>query len=116
VTPLRSPFADGFGPGAADALASTLKALASPARLRILALLAAGHTLTGTEIEHALKDLAQPTLAHHLSVLDAAGLITTQRKGVYAYRSLDPDRVRAIAALLQPAGARRRPHAGTVTS
>ena len=75
-------------PRAAD-LARTLKALADPARLRLLSLVAAadgGETcvcdLTGPVA------LSQPTVSHHLKVLVDAGLLTREQRGKWAYYRL----------------------------
>lgn len=105
MTALRSPFAAGFGPAAANDLAATIGALASPQRLRILNLLAAGGQWTSVDIEKALGDIAQPTVAHHLRVLDKAGLIASRKESAYTLRTLAPGRLRDLAALITPGGA-----------
>ncbi|MCR4425763.1 MAG: metalloregulator ArsR/SmtB family transcription factor [Firmicutes bacterium] len=60
-----------------DRLVEVYKALADPARIRIMALLSEGD-LNGKEIAEALS-LSQPTITHHMSVLRNAGLVTVQR-------------------------------------
>jgi len=106
TTALRSPFAAGFGPGAAVDLADTLKALAEPSRLRILAILRAEGPLTGVEIETRLGTLKQPSIAHHLRILGEAGLVTATKHGAYVVRELATDRLLTVAALLTPGGER----------
>jgi DNA-binding transcriptional ArsR family regulator len=62
----------------AEDLAAVFKALSEPARLQLLALLAAapGETASGVELQEALTPgLSQPTISHHLRILSAAGLI-----------------------------------------
>ncbi len=73
-----------------------LKALADPARRRILEMLkrkgccscedvgAAAAGLCVCDIESALK-LSQPTISHHVRVLQEAGLVKTQKIGRWLY-------------------------------
>lgn len=102
MTTLRSPFSAGFTASAAEDLAATLQVLASPHRLKILAMLNASGPMTGIEIELCLGGLKQPTLSHHLRVLDRAGFITSATRGVYITRTLVPGRMRAVSLLLDP--------------
>jgi ArsR family transcriptional regulator, arsenate/arsenite/antimonite-responsive transcriptional repressor len=78
-------------------LARTLKALADPARLRLLSLIAAhdgGEACVCDLIEPV--GLAQPTVSHHLKVLTDAGLITREKRGVWAYFTLVPGALEAV--------------------
>jgi ArsR family transcriptional regulator len=91
---------------AADAttLAATLKALADPARLRLLSLVAAhenGEACVCDLIEPL--GLSQPTVSHHLKVLVDAGLLTRDKRGVWAYFALVPGALDALAAVLSSA-------------
>ena len=63
------------------ALAELAKALAHPARLAILEILAARDSCLCGEIVEELP-LAQATVSQHLKVLVDAGLITLTRKGI----------------------------------
>lgn len=66
-----------------------LKALAHETRLRILTLLAA-RQLCVCHLEVALG-LSQVAVSRHLSVLRAAGLVESQRQGLWVhYRLADP--------------------------
>lgn len=67
-------------PGAADTLALRLRALAHPARLRILAALAAHQSCQCGEIVRDLP-LAQSTVSEHLRVLREAGLVRGETAG-----------------------------------
>jgi ArsR family transcriptional regulator len=58
----------------ADALAEGLKALAHPARLRILEILAARRSCVCGEVVEVMP-LAQATVSQHLKVLKEAGLV-----------------------------------------
>ena len=85
----------------ADALARTLKAIADPARLRLLSLVAA-HA-GGEACVCDLTDpvgLSQPTVSHHLKVLVEAGLLSRDKRGVWAYYALVPGALDALAAVL----------------
>jgi ArsR family transcriptional regulator len=44
--------------------------------------------------------LTQPTVSHHLKVLVDAGLLTRDKRGVWAYFALVPGALDALAAVL----------------
>ena len=94
--------------GAEDAtrLASTLKAIADPARLRLLSLVAAheGAEACVCDLTEPLG-LSQPTVSHHLKVLVDAGLLTRDKRGVWAYYRLVPGALDALAGVLSTAAA-----------
>lgn len=100
--------------GGAEQLAGVLKALADPARLRLLSMIAAH-----ADGEACVCDLTeplglrQPTVSHHLKVLLEAGLVTRHRRGVWAYYRLVPTALTGLADLL---GAADRPAAARVRS
>src|SRR3712207_2026768 len=79
---------------AADAaeLATTLKALADPARLRLLSLIQSHEDgeACGCELTEPLG-LTQPTVSHHLKVLHAAGLISRRKKATWVYYRAVPE-------------------------
>jgi ArsR family transcriptional regulator len=70
---------------AAD-LAATVKALADPTRLRIVDTLrkAAPEAVCQCELL-PLFDMSQPALSKHLKVLVDAGVVATERRGLWAY-------------------------------
>ena len=85
----------------ADLLAVGLKAVADPARIRILSLLRAqpdGEAcvchLTGP------LGLKQPTVSHHLKVLLDAGLVRREQRGIWAHYGIDEPAVAALASAL----------------
>jgi ArsR family transcriptional regulator len=86
---------------AAEELASVLKALADPVRLRIVALVAsaAEGELCSCELP-ALLDRSQPTVSHHLALLVAAGVLEREQRGKWAWYRMRPPRLAAIASLL----------------
>ena len=94
----------------AAGLARTLKAVADPARLRLLSLIAAhdGGESCVCDLTGPLG-LSQPTVSHHLKVLVEAGLLTRQKRGTWAYYALVPAALDALAGVLAaPAPARAR--------
>lgn len=76
----------------ASRLAETLRALADPARLRILTMIAAapGAEVCGCELTEPMG-LSQPTISHHLKVLHEAGLLDREQRGRWAFYSLRSD-------------------------
>ena len=89
-----------------EQLAGVLKALADPARLRLLSMIAAheGGEACVCDLTEPLE-LSQPTVSHHLKVLHDAGLVTRDKRGVWAYYRLVPDALAGLAGLLTAAAA-----------
>jgi ArsR family transcriptional regulator len=84
----------------AAALAHTVKALADPTRLRLVSLVAAhGGEACVCDLT-APVGLSQPTVSHHLKVLVDAGLMTRDKRGVWAYYALVPGALDALARVL----------------
>jgi ArsR family transcriptional regulator len=85
---------------AAD-LSRILKAIADPARLRLLSMVAAheGAEACVCDLTEPLG-LSQPTVSHHLKVLVDAGLLTRDKRGVWAYFRLVPGALDALAGVL----------------
>ncbi|GAB3325749.1 metalloregulator ArsR/SmtB family transcription factor [Geodermatophilus aquaeductus] len=86
-------------------LSRVLKAVADPARLRLLSLVAAheGGEACVCDLTEPLG-LSQPTVSHHLKVLVDAGLLTREKRGVWAWFRLVPGALDALAAVLSSAG------------
>lgn len=86
----------------ASKLAGSLKALADPARLRLLSLVAAH-----ADEEACVCDLTeplglgQPTVSHHLRILVDAGYLTREKRGTWAYYRLVPGALDSVAGLLR---------------
>jgi ArsR family transcriptional regulator len=75
-----------------ERLAAGLKALAHPARLRIVEILAARGTCICGEIVEVLP-LAQATVSQHLKILKEAGLLQGTVEGPRSCYCLDPTAV-----------------------
>jgi ArsR family transcriptional regulator len=86
---------------AAVPLAATVKALADPTRLRIVDALrkSAPEALCQCELL-PLFDMSQPALSKHLKVLVGAGVVGTERRGLWAYYFLLPDATKELSAWL----------------
>jgi DNA-binding transcriptional ArsR family regulator len=68
--------------GVAGAVATTLKALAEPLRLRMLSFIATAPAGEACVCDlSALSDVSQPTVSHHLKVLRGVGVLTAERRG-----------------------------------
>jgi ArsR family transcriptional regulator len=93
--PLASPLRE----EEAIATAELFKALADPARVRIVSALAtSGGPVCACEFEPALG-LSQPTVSHHLKKLLGAGLVEREQRGKWAYFSLNRDAVETLATV-----------------
>jgi ArsR family transcriptional regulator len=82
----------------ADDLASLFRALADPTRLQMLHLLKAATQPICVCDFTAAFDLGQPTVSHHLAKLKEAGLVTSLKRGVWSFYSLQdlPETVLAL--------------------
>jgi len=88
-------------PENADELARSLKALADPARLRLLSIVAAseGHEACVCDLTEPVG-LSQPTVSHHLKVLVDAGYLEREKRGTWAYFRLAPGALDSVSRLL----------------
>ena len=85
----------------AAATAELFKALADPARVRIVNRLAqSGEPVCACEFPQFLG-LSQPTASHHLSRLTRAGLLNREQRGKWAYFSLDPEAAARLAGIVR---------------
>lgn len=80
-------------------IATLAKALAHPARIRILRLLAASPGCIGGDIVQAVN-LAQSTVSEHLRILKSAGLISGEIDGPRICYALNPAALTPLAAFL----------------
>ena len=86
---------------AAEQIAGAFKALADPARLRLLSFIAAQPSGEAC-VCHLMKplDISQPTVSHHLKVLYDAGLLERERRGTWVYYRIVPERLAALREAL----------------
>jgi ArsR family transcriptional regulator len=89
----------------ADATAELFKALADPARVRIVNLIATAEEPVCACHLYEPIGLAQPTVSHHLKKLVEVGLLEREQRGKWAYFSLKRDAVEKLAAVADLKGA-----------
>ncbi len=75
---------------------SRFQALADPTRRAILRLLRGGSMSAGDIAERF--DLSKPTLSHHFAVLEAAGLVRSERRGNFVVYALQASVIEEVAA------------------
>jgi ArsR family transcriptional regulator, arsenate/arsenite/antimonite-responsive transcriptional repressor len=87
----------------AQELAARLKALADPARLRLLSMLLASENqeMCTCDVTDPLG-LSQPTVSHHFKVLASAGLVVGERRGTWTWYRVVPETLRGVARVLDP--------------
>ncbi|MGD0385219.1 MAG: metalloregulator ArsR/SmtB family transcription factor [Solirubrobacteraceae bacterium] len=85
---------------AAERIAQLAKALGDPVRLQLVDVLRrhAGKVCVCELVP--LFDLSQPTVSHHLKVLREAGIVGSERKGLWAYYYVIPDALEELARWL----------------
>ena len=90
-----------LSPADATATAAVFRALADPARVVILDILAtSGEPVCVCNLLGPLH-LSQPTVSHHLKTLATAGLLEREQRGRWAYYSLRPAAAERIPQLLR---------------
>jgi ArsR family transcriptional regulator len=82
----------------ADVTAEVFKALADPARVRIVNLLVNAREPVCVCNLTPLLGLSQPTVSFHLKKLVTAGLIEREQRGVWAFYSVNRIALRRLAA------------------
>ena len=85
----------------ADKLARSLRAIADPARLRLISMVAAhdGQEACVCDLTEPLG-LGQSTVSHHLKVLVDAGVLSRDKRGSWAYYRLVPGALDSLAGLI----------------
>ena len=85
----------------ADATAQLFRALADPARVRILNVLATREEpVCGCDLEGPLG-LSQPTVSFHLKKLHDAGLLDREKRGVWVYYALNREAASRLSSVLR---------------
>jgi ArsR family transcriptional regulator len=81
-------------------LAPAFKALGDPVRLQLVDVLRkhAGKVCVCDLVP--LFDLSQPTISHHLKVLRQAGIVGSERVGLWAYYYVIPDTLKELSGWL----------------
>ena len=81
-------------------MAAVAKALGDPVRLQLVDVLRKHAGKVCVYELMPLFDLAQPTLSHHLKKLRDAGLVDSERRGLWVYYYVLPDALNELAAWL----------------
>jgi ArsR family transcriptional regulator, arsenate/arsenite/antimonite-responsive transcriptional repressor len=84
----------------AERIAVVAKALSDPIRLQLVDVLRkhAGKVCVCELVP--LFDLSQPTVSHHLRVLREAGIVNSERRGLWAYYYVLPDALKELSTWL----------------
>jgi ArsR family transcriptional regulator, arsenate/arsenite/antimonite-responsive transcriptional repressor len=84
-------------------LAQLFKAVADPARLRLLSLIAChpGGESCVCDLTPAF-DMTAPSVSYHLKILREAGLISSERRGTWVYYRVMPQAMARMSAVLAP--------------
>jgi ArsR family transcriptional regulator len=88
---------------AAAELAKVFKALADPARVKILSMLLNKDEVCACDFSEGIGKTAATT-SHHLRLLREAGLVSTQKRGTWVWYRVVPDRLAAIRDALAVTG------------
>ncbi|GAB3254858.1 metalloregulator ArsR/SmtB family transcription factor [Nocardioides dilutus] len=94
----------------AAAVVPMLKAVADPARLRLLSLVLSheGGEACVCDLTPSF-DLSQPTISHHLKVLHESGLLDRERRGTWVFYKARPEAMDALAGLFEQGFSSERP-------
>jgi len=85
----------------ADDLARSLRAIADPARLRLISIVAASDNQEACVCDLIEPvGLSQPTVSHHLKILTDAGFLSRSKRGTWAFYRLVPGALDSLARLL----------------
>jgi ArsR family transcriptional regulator, arsenate/arsenite/antimonite-responsive transcriptional repressor len=90
------------GDAAAEQLAAMFKALADPARVKIMSMLLNEDEVCASDVADGIGRSAG-TASHHLKLLRDAGLITGDKRGTWIYYHAVPERIGAFRDALAPA-------------
>lgn len=92
-----------------SAEAALLKAIADPQRLVIVATLArSAEPVCVCDLTQGME-INQSSVSHHLAILRDAGIVTSERRGTWAYYSLVPGlKTRLFAAIAEALPPARR--------
>ena len=84
----------------AETLARSFAALADPTRLRLLSLIASadGEVCACDLVEPSGR--SQPTISHHMKILVDAGLVTREKRSLWVWYRVVPERLQALRATL----------------
>jgi ArsR family transcriptional regulator len=84
----------------AERMAEVAKALGDPVRMQLVDVLRkhAGKVCVCELVP--LFDLSQPTVSHHLKKLRDAGIVGSERRGLWGYYYVEPDALKELSGWL----------------
>jgi ArsR family transcriptional regulator len=86
----------------AERLAGLLQVVSEPTRLQLLSMVRASPTGEACVTDLAAPlGLTQPTVSYHLRVLVEAGLLRREKRGLWAWYSLVPEGLQALAEVIR---------------
>jgi ArsR family transcriptional regulator, arsenate/arsenite/antimonite-responsive transcriptional repressor len=87
-------------PEGAERMGAIAKALGDPIRMQLVDVLRkhAGKACVCELVP--LFDLSQPTVSHHLKVLREAGIVGSERRGLWAYYYVNPEALEELSGWL----------------
>ena len=89
----------------AQRVASLLKAIAEPARLRLLSIVLSHEGAEACVCDLTpYFDLSQPTISHHLKVLHGSGLLDREKRGTWVFYKARPEAMEALGSLFTISG------------
>jgi ArsR family transcriptional regulator len=81
-------------------VAPLLKAIAEPARLRLLSIVLSHQGAEACVCDLTpYFDLSQPTISHHLKVLHEVGLLDREKRGTWVFYKARPEAMAALGSL-----------------
>lgn len=91
-------------PERVSALSDVLKALADPTRMEMVAILRDAKEPVCICDLTATFDLSQPTVSHHMSRLRRAGLVESEKRGIWGFYRMRGDLPAAVRRIVDAIG------------
>lgn len=88
-------------PERVDEVSNVLKALADPTRLEMVAILRDAKDPVCICDLTAMFDISQPTVSHHMARLREAGLVASEKRGIWSFYRLRGDLPAAARRLVK---------------
>ena len=84
---------------AAESLARSFSALSDPVRLRLLSCVASADEVCACDLLEP-SGRSQPTVSHHMKLLVDAGLVERDKRGLWVWYRVVPERLAELRAAL----------------
>jgi ArsR family transcriptional regulator len=84
----------------AEVIAQLARVLSDPVRVQIIEILRGRRSQVCQCELNPVFDISQPTLSHHVKKLSDAGIVDVERRGRWAYYSLNPEALEVLAKWL----------------